>query len=356
MTSDFGAVASPGAGDWQRAFQALQQQIAAARCCEFPVFTRLVEHPPLGRDLSYYRRTDTTTFESWYPAGCAGGSEKATSFTLSANTLYLTPHVFTAGYRIAQLGLDTVTGAGNSRIGVWESADDGNGNPLPTRLIYDSGSIDTSTAATDKVDPDIDVEPGRLYWFGVESDNTPTLRALGRRSIVPVLGWPTGLGADPNFGYTVAHTFGALPDPFTTTATAFSTTCLPAVFMRLSNGGLYEHARVIPAWAPPEAGYVLRRAKLLWSGDEYPRQEASFLTLRVGIRRGTNFSEVGSFDTRQMGVVEAGSAYPLTGDGDVDAALAADQTLEVRLVQSGYPRIQVADSVVQWDVAHVGTG
>lgn len=357
----FSGIASPGTGDWQRSFQALQQRIDAKATREFSVCTRLTDSPELGRDVSSFRRTDTTTFESWYPAGAAGAAEKLTSMTASANTLYAVPHIFTAAHRIVDLGLDTVTGSGNGRVGIYDSRDDLAGNPYPNRLLYETGSTDISTAAVDTLAAvDVDVEPGRIYWFAFCASGTPTMRAVGRSLLVPILGWPATLGADPNCGYTVAHTYAALPDPFPDGATAFSSAALPAIFMRLDDGNLREYERVVPGFAPSKAGYILRRARLLWPAPLYPAEKASFITVRVGVRQADNFSSLGAFDTRTLDSVTPGTPFPLTGLADIDRMLVVSdvstELLEARVIQAGFPRVSCADALVQWDLAYTGAG
>jgi len=151
-----------------------------------------------------------------------------TAFNISTtspaiNTLWVTPITIskTTQFDIGSIVVGTVSTSGNSRIGLYRD----NGNMYPGALLWDSGAIvTTGTGQKDAtISPTITLQPG-LYWSAYEQDTaTGQYRILGNSATVnSVLG--TDLGASNHaFAYTVAHTFGSLPDPFTGGATLVTT-------------------------------------------------------------------------------------------------------------------------------------
>jgi hypothetical protein len=70
----------------------------------------------------------------------------------------------------------------------------------------------------------VQVFPPGLYWLAYEQDtSTGTSISLGIRCIIGIIGNSTSFTA-PIYCYTVAHTYGALPDPYTGSATPINTT------------------------------------------------------------------------------------------------------------------------------------
>ena len=98
----------------------------------------------------------------------------------------------------------------------------------PGALIFDTGSI--STGSTGLKNTTITaglqtMQPG-LYWLAWETDaNAIQIRGMSSTNaiIAAMFGLSTGWGTAQGYGYSVAHTYGALPDPYTAAATILTT-------------------------------------------------------------------------------------------------------------------------------------
>lgn len=125
--------------------------------------------------------------------------------------------------------------AGNARIGAYRNADAAGQNLYPGALIADSGSISTGTAGVKTYATSISFSPGELLWLAYCSDAAATLRALAVAGCeTDTLGLDTGMGTAPGIGYSVAHTYGALPATFTAGGAVISAVPLPALAARFS--------------------------------------------------------------------------------------------------------------------------
>jgi len=153
----------------------------------------------------------------------------ASSTSPAINTLWAIPFIVskTTKFDVISFRVTTLSTAGNVRAGLYRD----NGNCYPGALIFDTGSIDTSTGST-SVSRDTTItsalqilQPG-LYWLAWETDSATGQYETynGINQSMGMLGQDSGLGAaNAGYGYSVAHTFGALPDPYTTTGTLLST-------------------------------------------------------------------------------------------------------------------------------------
>ncbi len=75
--------------------------------------------------------------------------------------------------------------------------------------------------------------PNTWYWFAsVDNDSTLTWKVLNA-STPPLFSQSNGASA---LGYSVAHTYGTLPNPYTTggTAAGLGTTSFPLILVKFS--------------------------------------------------------------------------------------------------------------------------
>ena len=152
------------------------------------------------------------------------------STTLPAlNTLWALPLVVpkTTKFDTITFRITTVASAGGvARAGIYRD----NGNTYPGVLIFDTGSIavDAGAAKATTITSGLQVFQPGMYWLAWECGTAaPQMRVLQTINMW-MLGFDSALGtANPGYGYSVAHTFGALPDPYTAGATVLTTT--PAV-------------------------------------------------------------------------------------------------------------------------------
>ena len=179
-----------------------------------------------------------------YVAGLRQYSDTAllTSTTTPAvNTLWAMPLLVTQPTKFDTITCQVTTlGSGsNVRMGIY--ADDGTG-AYPGALIFDSGSISSATTGAKEVTITAGVQlfqPG-IYWVAWECSATaPQIRILpGAGNYLAFGGYDSTLSTTaPQFAWSVAHTLGALPNPYTASATAITTassatTPIPAVGLR----------------------------------------------------------------------------------------------------------------------------
>jgi hypothetical protein len=136
----------------------------------------------------------------------------------TVNTLYAMPfyNPVVAKYDIIECEVTTLGSGSNIRLGIYRDA----GIGYPGTLLFDSGDLSAATTGVKSatITSSVQVFQPGLYWFTYENSATvPQIRILpGASSMIPMLGLATPFGANlPGVGYTVAHTVGALPDPYT---------------------------------------------------------------------------------------------------------------------------------------------
>lgn len=129
---------------------------------------------------------------------------------IMADTLYAIPFLIVRPSSWDRIAIDVTTAAAgkSARLGIYRSGD----NLYPDSPLSDSeGEVSMATTGLKAVTIDIKLTKG-LYWLAVVSDGAPSLRRYGR-------GW-TPLGVDSSStrysfaGWSVAHTYGSLPNPF----------------------------------------------------------------------------------------------------------------------------------------------
>jgi hypothetical protein len=186
----------------------------------------------------FYRKGSTANRR--YIAGMLLNSTLVTSTTgPTVNTLYATPLIVTktTKFDLIEMEVTTLGTGSNCRLGVYRD----DGNLYPGALIFDSGNISTATtgAKSATITSSLQIFQPGLYWLTYENSATvPQVRALpGLSTTIPVLGWLTPFGvATGGLGYSVAHTVGALPNPYTAGGTILTTSTatapVPAVGLR----------------------------------------------------------------------------------------------------------------------------
>jgi len=156
----------------------------------------------------------------------------------AVNTLWALPyHVpVTTKYDIITFTLTTAAASSHARAGIYRD----NGAFYPGALIFDTGSIDTSTGTVKDttITAGLQVFPPGLYWLAWECDLTGLQIHCHQTTgtFFALIGHSSGNVAT-SYGYSVAHTFGALPDPYTTSATVLGgaptvSNPVPALFLR----------------------------------------------------------------------------------------------------------------------------
>ena len=183
-------------------------------------------------DLSAYK-TRGSTLDQWYSSPNTGTA--LTTGAPAANRLIAIPLVVSKVMTIDQMAINVTTlGASSTpRIGIYAD----NGNNYPGVLIADAGtqSGGSTGVKTYTTNLPITLDPG-LYWLAYVTNATaPTIRSFAVASMHPILGYASTLPTNAQFGWTVAFTFGALPNPFTASASALTAVPIPAIFVRASS-------------------------------------------------------------------------------------------------------------------------
>jgi hypothetical protein len=188
----------------------------------------------------YYNRKNTASI-GWI-AGFSMSTVTAllTSTTSPAlNTLWALPLIVAKTTKFSTIGfrITTASTSGNSRAGIYYD----NGNCHPGALIFDTLAIDTHTATPPgiletTITSSLQVFQPGLYWLAYEQDtSTGQMLILSTNTnVINLLGMSLG-ASNSAYHYTLAHTFGALPDPMTTmtaanTASSVSTP-IPAIYL-----------------------------------------------------------------------------------------------------------------------------
>jgi hypothetical protein len=115
------------------------------------------------------------------------------------------------------------------------------GTMYPGKLYFDSGNVSAASTGVKPATITSNLQafqPG-LYWLAYENSATvPQIKALpGAGSVWYFAGADNTIANPGGFAWSVAHTVGALPDPYTSSATLITTasavgTPVPAVGLR----------------------------------------------------------------------------------------------------------------------------
>lgn len=134
--------------------------------------------------------------------------------SLTANTLYALPLLVARDMTIDRIAIQ-VTSAGaagtKARLGIYELGT----NLYPGALLLDAGEVDVDGTGVLAITIDQALTKG-IYFTAVVSDGTPQLRSVIADDLTsPLFGLlSTNFNIHHNL-WSVAHTYAALPDPFT---------------------------------------------------------------------------------------------------------------------------------------------
>lgn len=159
------------------------------------------------------------------------GGSGATTLSLSANVVILSPFFATVGFSIDQIGV-FVSGLGNAvKLCIYEAGADG----WPDALIHESPSqIAINSTGFKSESVNIDFETGTQYWLGVRSSSSGNIYGTPTTSIANL-----GLTASTsNVYYTVLRrtiTFAdALPENWNFVSTDLANATPPSIRMRVA--------------------------------------------------------------------------------------------------------------------------
>jgi len=187
----------------------------------------------------YFKKNSTN--DRRYVAGMTNQNIFADTSSTSptANMLYAFPLFIGKPTKFDTITFQVATAdAGdNARCGIYYD----NGNMYPGALIFDTGSISTGTTGTKNTTITAGLQffqPG-LYWLAFETSATALQMDIitGASQTLGPFGLDSTYSTNQGLGYKIAHTYGALPDPYTAAATLLTapgsvTVPYPAIGLR----------------------------------------------------------------------------------------------------------------------------
>jgi hypothetical protein len=195
---------------------------------------------PTVTPSGYYFAKDSTKNRRYLAGICTNATTITSTTGPLVNRLYAMPFYVgkTTKFDLICCEITTAGAGSNCRLGVYYD----DGNCYPGALIFDSGNISSATTGEKSatITSSLQVFQPGLYWLTYENSATvPQVRALGSGvSAIPILGWASPFLANlPGNSYDVAHTVGALPNPYTAGAAIRTTASsvgapIPAVGLR----------------------------------------------------------------------------------------------------------------------------
>lgn len=173
---------------------------------------------------------------SLYYAGFNSG-DALTTGAPSANVLRAIPFVAPGRNSVVGRLAFNVTAnvaASNARIGLYKSISET--NIYPGELLLDSGNIGTASNGVKTYDCSIALEPLGIYWIALVGSHAPTLRCgtVAGSTVPGILPDDDTMPTTRSLGLSIAHTFGALPNPFTVGAAYITAVPVPVLGYRFS--------------------------------------------------------------------------------------------------------------------------
>lgn len=165
--------------------------------------------------------------------GSGVGAPSLTTGSFGTGYLRAMPFIVSRIQSFDRIGLGVTAGQAAGRyirLGIYRNK--AGEYAYPGDLVLDAGSIEITTAQFWEVVIDQELEPD-LYWLALDvSYSSLTIRLFTQSYGGPSCGMPDGATQAGSY-FTVAHVFGALPDPFPAAAGISSNVNPPAVVLRV---------------------------------------------------------------------------------------------------------------------------
>jgi hypothetical protein len=189
-----------------------------------------------ARDFNFFRQIGTTHDRRYLAGALLGNAHTTAAFATDA--LYAVPFWASRGCTLDRIGFNVVTPGVSGdvgRCGIYESTSET--DLYPAALVLDGGEQDLSLSGMLETTISQALAAGGLYWFVFLASAAVTITALQGGSQFPLLGYDNALtGTSAGIGWSVAQSYGSLPDPFPTGGSVHSMSVgpLPAIACRLS--------------------------------------------------------------------------------------------------------------------------
>ena len=140
-----------------------------------------------------------------------------TTFDLVASTLYAIYFLAARNMTVDRIACEVSAQAGQKiRMGIYQNGT----NLAPGALLLDAGEITLSATGIQALTINQALTKG-IYFMAIVSNGAPTIKsAISYRGSIPVIGVRSSSFSNTQMGWSGAHTYAALPDPFGT-PTAF---------------------------------------------------------------------------------------------------------------------------------------
>lgn len=175
----------------------------------------------LERDLSYYKKTGTATYERWQTSAVMV-TVPANSTAVAANIIRATPFIVSKTTTYTAMGVEVITGGllgDDFGVAIYDDV-----NGVPTNLIVDDITYNANSATFQSKVISETLTPG-LYWLAINHNSSVSLvfRGMSAASLPAVLGVPSTLGASMGGVINVPSTFGSFPATFPTASISIAT-------------------------------------------------------------------------------------------------------------------------------------
>jgi len=145
-----------------------------------------------------------------------GIGEVSANSAFAANKLWAVPFAIGETTTFTRIGAQvaSIPAAGAARLGIYNMA-----GGVPTSLVLDAGTIDVSTTGEKEITISQTLDAG-FYCLALVGNATPTLIKIENTADADFGSFIMGGASGSGFidGFSVSHTYGALPDPFGTPA------------------------------------------------------------------------------------------------------------------------------------------
>lgn len=280
-----------------------------------------------------------------------------TVVTVLSGGMYALPFVHGVGFGLSTLGLrrtaSVAAGAPVGLLGVYDSTEDGFGNPYPRRLLWGSAVLDVSAInTTTEVTPNLSIAPGKVYWVvGNFGSNSCEVVGVPTASTGTFLGYSTGSGAPTLQTYLYGtYTFAnVLPTLYPSGHTPVAT-IPPLFYFKYNPSQMQTFTQSFPIWSPSESDYAVRGVRLLGGqADVKTGSGRPSVKVKARIVNRSGATVLGTFDSSKD-VLKPGVPFYLTDIKNDATPLPKDSVLEAYVEQTGWPLASVEGCRVCCDI------
>lgn len=180
-------------------------------------------------DAHTYNPLEQIRTGEYWSGGC--GCCQSWTCQLTANRLYGIPFCVSRAMSFDRIAvyINVLAAGSSARLGLYANGTNNN----PGVLVVDGGEVSVATTGLKTATIDVALTKG-LYWMAIVSDSNPTPHGYAQYGLTLPGVATMSNGRNYEIGWYVAHTYGALPDPFGA-ATKHSYITIPGVSLRVAS-------------------------------------------------------------------------------------------------------------------------